>query len=159
MPISLKRMTSNEFEKQIQKSIQIYAEHMLKQQEHQTIKSALAAAKAEVFPYYQQIESEKVFSYHIYNEKQNKIGAIVYSHIPDNETGQTIAFIDFISIDENHRRQGFAQQTMKLIEAEVTQTGIEIIALNVMIYKNDARNLYLNLGMLLRIFLVLRLSI
>lgn len=144
--MTLKIMTPTEFDQYVQNSIQEYAEYMVEQQEFPILSIALKAAEAEVLPYYQDMQApEKTFAYHIMQD-DIQIGTIVYSYLTEREPGQLIAFIDYLHIKPEYRRQGFAKKVMKRVEKRIKSDDLAVIDLNVMLYKTDAQALYSSLG-------------
>ena len=148
MPIILEKMTPTEFDKHVKDSVQDYAEYMVEQGEFPNVGISLKAAAAEIIPYFAGLKPEEpTFAYHIVDAvTKERAGKLVYTHLLGREKGKQVAFIDWIGIFKEHRRKHFARDAMLAIEKDVKKAGIDIIDLNVMLYKVGAQALYTGLG-------------
>ena len=63
-----------------------------------------------------------------------------------NQPDRRVAFIDYISVFPDFRRQGYARRAMELMEEIARKDGLDTVDLNVMLYKAGAQQLYLGLG-------------
>jgi ribosomal protein S18 acetylase RimI-like enzyme len=73
-----------------------------------------------------------------------RVGEVWYAL--ERTGGTTQLFVCWIGIDEAHRRRGFAQATLLLLEGEARRLGVPRIALHVFGHNTGARSLYTKLG-------------
>ena len=70
----------------------------------------------------------------------DRIGTLWFSF------GEKRAFLDDITIDEEHRGQGHGRRALELMERELQGLGVELVQLNVYAHNPGARSLYDRIG-------------
>lgn len=134
--IKLRNMTRNEFDKFKEKSVNDYAESLIKS-EINSQEDAYKCAENEfneLLP--MGLSTDNNFLYVIVNDGFESVGFIWYSK--ENTSGFVCDFV----ILENHRKKGYGFETLKMIEKDAKERAIAKLRLNVFKFNEPAYNLY-----------------
>ena len=146
MNVELRRMSDEDFENYVKYSIKVYSQGMLDEKEYPNYQAAYESGYREITNFYATLrEGESIHPHNIIDtEKSVIVGYLAFSHLIYE--GQKIAFIDYIEVFPQFRRQGYAQKAMAIMENKVRADNIKIIDLNVMLHKIGAQKLYKGMG-------------
>ncbi len=145
MDIKLTYMSVKQIKQYINRSKKIYARAMYTEGEYDDFSTALNAASREIDLTYAGRNHSRHLAFHITSLKQNiVIGQLVCTLSYENN--QPDAFLDYIYIEKQHQRLGYASQAMKLLEQLLIQQDVSGIKLCVLSHKIPAQMLYKKLG-------------
>lgn len=143
--VKLVPMSEERFQSYYEQAVQGYAaEHV--RSGHWEADTAYEKSKREfeaLLP--QGLQSPNQFLYVIQEEESaTPVGTIWYALRPKGPS--QVAFIYEITIDPEHRRKGYAQQTFQALEELVQAQGVSAIDLHVFGHNNPAIALYQKIG-------------
>ncbi|MCK4978813.1 MAG: GNAT family N-acetyltransferase [Candidatus Delongbacteria bacterium] len=137
--ITLRKMDEKEYSKYLTWAINDYAEDKIRAGNWRKDEALNNSEKEFNSLLPEGLESENNFLFHITNEDK-RVGHIWYY-----EDGKFCFIYDF-HVYENYRRQGFAFQTLNLLEKEMTEKKCSYIGLHVFGFNILARKLYEKCG-------------
>lgn len=143
--VRLEPMTEEEFRQALERAVPRHAERRIRRGEW-AAEEATAASRGEYAQLFPQGRATPGYHFcHIVDEASGaRVGEAWYQI--DRKVGKMFAWIDWIWVEPEHRRRGFAQATFRLIEAEATRAGADRIGLFVHDDNPGARALYDRLG-------------
>lgn len=143
--VQLIPMTETEFQMYRKRSVAEYAqEHVQAGNWHPSI--ALKNAERQfmgLLPKGLASKNQHLFSI---QDAQNGLKVGILWFAVDDSVPQPFVFIFDFWIDETYRRQGYASQTLKVLEEKVLEMGIETIKLHAFAHNQAAVSLYQNAG-------------
>lgn len=146
MPIEFHYMTDEHLGQFIPRSIELYAQAMVDAKEYSTLDIPRTLAKNEVMGYFPNgILRANEHIFHIHHTGLKKFIGILwvslYLHLEE-----PMAFLAWIEVFPDYRRQGFAKQALKQLEGMLAEVNISRIELNVFAHNTQALTLYQELG-------------
>ena len=143
MSLSLRPLSSDEFESWFTRQRDGYAEDMVKNAGLDPERAAARAATQmeELFPGRKLSPEQLVY---VLEADGRRVGDLWVCE--RNDALQHALFIYFVGIDEEHRGKGYGKAAMELAESEARRLGVDRVALNVFGRNEVARNLYRSCG-------------
>lgn len=143
--VELRPMSEQELQQYLNNTIPEYAKDQVKSgawPEDQAL-TLSQEVYAKLLPQGLNTEQQHLFSV-IEPEQQQQVGIIWFAVI--NRPIGPVAFIYDFAINPEHRRKGYAQQTLQALQPKVSQLGISKIELHVFAHNQAAIALYQKSG-------------
>jgi ribosomal protein S18 acetylase RimI-like enzyme len=123
-----------------------YGYAMYQAGEYPTLEVSQQAAANEVFSFYNTPRPGKAhYPFHVYSREEEAIVGMA-EMVTVERWGLLVGFVNFIYIQPEHRRKGYAMEAMTLMENEVRKLNLNVIDLNVLIHRTGPQAMYKRLG-------------
>lgn len=145
MSITLRKMKENVFDEYLVKSIPAYALENI-ESGRWIEEGAIERSRADhesLLP--DGIHTKNNYLFEVITGKESNVVGVLWVNVDDTVSTKS-AFIYDIEIYEDHRRQGYAKQTLNALECFVKDLGINKIGLHVFRQNAAAQSLYEAMG-------------
>ena len=143
MPLSLRPLTDEELSEFIEGDVERYVEERIKAGESPDVARRIARKQSEdLFPGGAPGEGQLLFR--VLDSEGAPVGTLWIGPQSAGESGSF--WVWDVSIDENHRGNGYGRETMQLAEIEARNRGATELGLNVFGHNEIARHLYESMG-------------
>lgn len=137
--LKFKKLQVNAFKFYMRQSIEKYAEYIFESKEVDSLEEARRVSREEVLPWAREAETSK--SHHLYRAKDKKNNTVGWLWFEMVEEGRT-AFLVYIFVEPEFRRQGNASEILKFFEQEAKNLGSTEVVLYVFKINTSAIKLY-----------------